>query len=490
MESISKRLVPWLAGLSLVIGIAIAFASLPRSLWLDEFDIIAQTRGLAPSQFLNALRSDAHPLLYTGLIYGAQAAGISDIAVLRGLNIIGLPWALWPLWICWRRGVLSLPEVSVAVALYASSPNFLITFADIRPYFILSSASLAVSAVWLLMMRHDRTKATREPILIWTLCLAVFVNLHYFATLFGGVLTFFLLCQRAARREWRSAAIIAATSLFVAVPALALAVLQTHDVFVANYSYWIPAGLGAASSAAGEALLEGAAFNVPAVICAAIGLRGAFGPRADRGWTHILLVAAIALFYAVLMVAHLLKPMIVERYLTAATGAITIALAIFTCAPPVPKWAPLAACVCALLVQGATIVFHWTSRHGWQFSAERVAAMNAACPTTQIYTVPFARVNGAAINAAPINPMDLAGRRLGYQYYASRLKFSYTELKPGNVVSAAGKCPSLVWFEHFWPVNEDTPEDVLQPLALRAAGPAEVKQIGDGSVIVLVRAAK
>src|SRR4051812_34401034 len=70
-------------------GIAIALMTVERGVWLDEFITIAWTTpGTSPREFLRLMITrDLHPILHYGMVYLLQAAGVTDIALLRSINL-------------------------------------------------------------------------------------------------------------------------------------------------------------------------------------------------------------------------------------------------------------------------------------------------------------------------------------------------------------------------------------------------------------------
>lgn len=90
--------------------IAIALMSLiNRGPWIDEFVTIAWTTpNTLPREFLSLMVHEVHPILRFGLIYLVQHAGITDIIVLRSLNIVGVPLLLVALVYAFRQHAVNL----------------------------------------------------------------------------------------------------------------------------------------------------------------------------------------------------------------------------------------------------------------------------------------------------------------------------------------------------------------------------------------------
>jgi hypothetical protein len=373
------------------------------------------------------------------------------------------------------------------VALYASSINFLNTFGDLRPYFLIFSTSIVVCLVWRALMRGEPAGAVgRRPLLVWFIALAVFVNMHYFALLFGGLLTICLLVDRARQRRIGDALGIAAVSLLAAAPAIVIAAIQARYSMSSGTLNWYTPGLGPALGAVGTAVLNGSSFNIPAAACAVSALLlMAQNPGEGRAARDVLiLVGAVLAFYAVLLVVNAIKPMIVDRYLIPASGAIVIVLAVFCGSTNAPKWAPVAACLCALGVQWSALLLNNLAREGWSEAAKIIALERTKCPSSTVYTVPFARVFDEPVWASPLSPNEFEGRRYGYRYYAAKYHFAIHELKPGDRVGAHGPCPSFIWIEHMSPPS-DSIEDTLANLQIAITGKAEMEKTGSGVLVTV-----
>jgi hypothetical protein len=63
---------------------------------------------------------------------------------------------------------------------------------------------------------EEGRRLSGKVIALWGACLAVFVNLHYFGTIFGGLLTLTLLIGLAVRRLWLPMGATASVSMLAA----------------------------------------------------------------------------------------------------------------------------------------------------------------------------------------------------------------------------------------------------------------------------------
>jgi hypothetical protein len=468
-----------LAALVFAFGLFIALGDLNNGPWMDEFNTLVTTlRGHSPAVFFEHVVRGQHPLGYEGLVYLAQAAGVTDIAGVRLINVLGLPLAFGAVWISWRRGALTAAQAAVVIALYGSSGNLISYLASVRPYFLMFSASIAAVLTWRLMLR---ARAEELPLGLWAGALAFFVNVHYYATIFGGLLTLALLIDRARRREWRAATLIELVSLAAAAPALILGVLQYSYTSSGGVLYYYPAGIGYALSAISAALVTAIAGNI--VLCV-FALSACFRKEAREAAPELVLLAAVtAGFFALLICAHLYKPMIYDRYLIAAAGAVLVAAAVMATGPATPKFSAVAICAFALAVETATLVTP-AGQFNWNASAAQVASIVKNCPSATVYGVPYARVNNGAIWTTPLNPTESEARSYGYRLYAKRLGFSVAaDLAPGDAIAAPGACPAIVWIEHFWPPEQNAAA-LLAKLQLTAPDDAYFGQVGSGVLLI------
>lgn len=471
------------AALVFLFGLGIALSNLANGPWQDEFNTLVTTlRGHSPAVFFEHVVRGQHPLLYEGLVYLAQAAGMTDIAGLRLINLLGAPLVFAAVWFSWRRGALTGAQAAVVIALYGSSGNLLSYLASIRPYFLMFSASIAVVLIWRLMMRDDPRKA---PLRLWGGALFVLVNVHYFGTIFGGLLTLALLIDRLARKQARDALAIAAVSALAASPALILGVLQYSYTSSGGVLYYYPAGQDYALLSFREASWAAIAANFVALACALIALITALRQKTlVSEYRDLLALAGVGFaFFVLLLALHQIKPMIYDRYLMAAAGVLLVGVAVLGAGPSAPRYAPFAVIAFAFFVQASFLAAR-QSAFNWSASAENIARIVKACPSAAVYGVPYARVNNGPIWTTPLNPTESEARSFGYRYYARQLGFSVTaDLEPGDVIAAPGACPAVVWIEHFWP-GETNAADLLANLQLAAPADAYFGQVGSGVLII------
>jgi hypothetical protein len=476
-------------------GIAIALMTVERGPWFDEFITIAWTTpSTSPREFLHLMITrDPHPILYYGMVYLLQAAGVTDIALLRSINLLGLPLVIFAAAYGFRHKSIILSQALMVWILFASSPIFFELFAELRCYFLLYAASIATSILWYVLMRHIDAgqNVTTTMISIWGACLAIFLNLHYFATILGGMLTTVLLMRLAIRRLWSQALVIAGVSLVAAAPALILGTLQAFSMPKGLMS-WINTSPIESIKLSVWMVWVAAAINLVALASATFRFLSIL-----KDWikwvevrTAVILLGIVALFFGALIIANAITPLIIDRYLIAGAGAVTFAVAVPAASSGAPVWLPAATGAIALLLQAQTLRSNLVidEQRGWLPSARAVALLNSKCPTTKIFAYPAYNytngMNDISIGLK-INPIS-------YGYYAKRFHFSYEDLQPGATIVASGPCPSVIWIEHqvvFFEANPNADaEQVLNEFHISKIGVAEMKRYGIyGGVVIVVR---
>lgn len=473
-----------------VFGMAVALMTLRRGVWLDEFITIARTTSdTSPREFLTQMIArESHPLLHFGMVYLLQAVGMNDVALLRSLNLLGLPLVIFAVAYGIRHKSINLSQALIVWVLFSSSPIFFAYFAELRCYFLLYAASIATSVVWYVQMRHIETgqKVSGTMILIWAACLAIFVNLHYFATILGGMLTAALLVRLAISRLWSQVLVIGSISLAVAAPALIVGALQAFSTQYPNMAWIKTSPIDSIKTSV--RMLEGAAARNLAAVASAV-VMCLFILEDRRKWselrTAVILLSVVALFLVMLVMANAIKPLIVDRYLIAGAGSVTFAVAILAASSGAPAWLPVAASAIALLLQAQTLRSNLgIDQHGWLPSARAVAQLKSECPTTKIfaYLNPTNGLNDIATN--------VKFNSVSYGYYARKFHFSYEDLRPGATIVASGPCPSVIWIEHlpmfFFDANPNADiEEVLSEFKISKIGVAEMKRYGSGLVIIV-----
>jgi hypothetical protein len=353
---------------------------------------------------------------------------------------------------------------------------FLGELAEIRTYFLLFCASIAVTLVWrVLMIRLQRGEgAGAGDLAMWGICLAVFVNLHYFATLLGGILTLGLIASLRDRR----AISIALVSFAAAVPALILLSAQLVHMDTRIVA-WILTGRVDAVFALGDNVWSASGQNVFALACAVVALLFLAGDRSQwRASRHDLILLGLILVYcAALVVANAIRPVIIDRYLVAVGGAIAVLIAAVAAHPRLPAWSVVAICLFAMLVQFRGWHSGQFNTPGWSESARFVADKAAACPDTRVLIQPD--LSGDDLGAY------LATLRVGHHYYAERMGFTIEDAPLSRDITPAGPCPTILWAEDKATPGHVGATEALTNVGLKAGRPAEAYRVGTATVIIV-----
>jgi hypothetical protein len=474
-------------------GIAVALMTLNRGVWIDEFITIAWTTpGTSLREFLHVIITwEVHPILYYCIVYLPQAAGVTDIALLRCINLLGLPLVIFALAYGFRHKSISLSQALIVWVLFASAPIFFEYFAELRPYFLIFAASIATSTLWYVLMRHIDAgqNISATMILIWGAYLAIFVNLHYFATILGGMLTAVLLMRLAIHRLWSQMLVTAGVSLVAAAPALVLGAFQVFFTLPKGTTSWIQTSPIESIKMSVRLVEKAASWNIAAVAGAVVMCLYILEDR--RKWielqTPVILLGVAALFLGALVFINAITPLMMDRYLIACAGAVTFSVAILAASSGAPVWLPAAASGIALLLQAQTLRSNHLSidQRGWLPSARAVAQLKSECPTTKIFAYPaYNQLNGLTDIA-----LGLKLNSVSYGYYSKKFQFSYEDLRPGATIAASSPCPSVIWIEHMYYVFNQNPnadaDEVLSKFHINKVGAAELKRYGSGVVIIV-----
>lgn len=469
-----------LAVLALGLGLLTVIGLLGRGLWLDEFWTLASTRPEQSwGQFWMIMANEVHPPLHYLLIQIFEKLGVTDVGALRALNILGVPLVLGAAWYAYRQKALDRGQICVLLALYASSPMFLSTFPDLRAYFLVFSSGIAVAVLArvLLQMELREQRWEWQPLLFWGLSLAIFVNLHYFSTFMGGLMTLALILVKRGRGVVPFLCVSAAA----AVPAVLLFIIQSLSSGP-DIIDWIQTGRIDAIFVMIDEIWSAGARNLVAFGLSVYVLLLLLERRLS--WKDVrdplVLIAVLIGFFGFLVLANAVRPLIIDRYLIAAGGCIITALALLAGGPQAPRWSVIAVCVFALLSQGRAIYKDTYDKTGWRAGAQTVAGLLEDCQSSRIFTEPTRK--------SEADYMMTHAVRYGLEYYASRNGFSFEELQKGDTVPAPGKCPNIIWFEHVLDADAGR-EDFLAEIELEFTGRVEMLR-AERSMILINRGAE
>lgn len=477
-----ERLEIGLTIIAALICLVLAFASLSRGMWLDEFFTLMITpRDASLAEFMGAVLLEPHPILHYGLVYLLQKLGITDVAALRAINFLGVLGVAALVWLAVRRKSITASQACVIVTLYASSSIFLNAFAELRSYFLLYSASLAATLSWKIMFDGAGAPAARRSDwVLWFVALAALANAHYFGTLYGGFLTLSLMVHAVFKRDWRRVGLLALIGAVAAAPAVLLFYLQSKAVLQAGFNTWIDTSLRQSIRFVFE--VTGMAVRMNYVVLAAALVSVLFLVESryrskDTEWVFWIAATLVA-FAAFVVVANTFRSFLWYRYLFAAAGGVIVLAAALTTQPFLPRLTVSAICAAAIVAQCYGIYKPSETGDGWGTSAAYIAQQIEQCPTTKVYAVPWTTIPGSVSTPAMM---------IGYDYYAEKYHFAFQELNGGGAVPPTEDvCPSLIWVEHsyfqFYAPGV-TAEQTLGALNIAFSGNAEIHWMGSGAVI-------
>lgn len=473
-----------LTALVALISLIMAFASLSRGMWLDEFFTLMITPPEASfHDFMGAVFLEPHPFLHYGLVYLLQKLGITDVAALRAINFLGVFSVAGLVWAALQRKSLTASQACVIVTLYASSSIVSNSFAELRAYFLLYSYSLAATLSWKIMF--DAAAARSSPRRDWILhfvVLAALVNVHYFGTLYGGFLTLCLIVQAAINRDWRRVGLLMAVGVVAAAPAVLMFYIQSQAVLQPQFNTWIDTNVKQSIRFIIEVTGMTVRMNYALLAASLVSLLFLLEARrrsVDAKWM-LWLAATLVAFAAFVVLANTFRSFLWYRYLFAAAGGVIVFAAALSTQPFLPRLTVSAVCAAALIAQCYEMYRPTDAGDGWGTSAAYIARQLEQCPTAKVYAVPWTMMPGSVSTPA---------MSFGYAYYADKYHFSFEELNGGGAVEPAeGACPSLIWLEHsyyqFFAPGVTAPQ-MLGQLNIGVPENAEVHWMGSGAVIVV-----
>lgn len=467
-------------GIVCAIAIFAAGRLLSRGVWFDEIFTLSMTGpGISASEFMRLLIMDAHPALHFLLVEGLQLMGVTSLVALRLVNLLALPLIVWVVWLGERNGALTRSQSLLIAILAASSFVFIDNFAEARSYFLVASSSLATMIVWrTLTVRIEASeRISRGLLIVWGVVLGVLVNLQYFATIMGGLITIALLAHLLVRRDLTQAIRVGLVSMLAAAPAVLLAAVQMQHQ---PEQFWIMTTPIEALELFVQFLRAVVLNNIAAAGLVVIGVmltleRRVFDSQERAG---LIAIAIVVAFFTVAFIINLGKPMVIPRYLTPAIGPIILGMVMFATREGMSKWTVTLIAAFAMLAQAEAIVTHKHERGGWDESAVVIQNDLKACPNTKVYAQ---WDTGPGFN---YEFNDIA-RKKGYDYVSAKHGFTYTAANSGDTISPSGECPSIIWAEHVYQLvgTGDNAENVLRQMGLKTNGTVEYVRTSSAALI-------
>lgn len=434
-----------------MLAVAITWTAFARGPWYDEFYTQYVTR---PGQgWWNALTTswlpDNHPPYFYMLM--RATAWLGGIETHRLVNLAVAALAVTGGWIVVRGEPRLRATATVLVLALTANLWTVYTAAELRSYFISLCAgvlfSLTLASIWIAPSPGGRGRQV-----VYTVTALVAFNTHIITTLTSATLlapfvAAALLCKDRARLRALLPAPLAAGLVFVCVTAFQLP-YWNHNTQV----FWIAGGFKAAGLAIYYAALRTLEANplilIGSVAGGALLCRDFVRTRKVPDLLVICLLTGtgIALGFALLAGLHMMRPIIIEKYLVASVGALACAMAL-ACSRvllAVPRRVELLLLAAAFLMSGvaltdnARVVAH---RYSWLGTGRLIARIQASCPDTTVRTDSLWNADVMAMQ-----PTD--NRRVvpwAYRTVAAQLGF---HLEAGFSRRLSSQCPNLFWAEH------------------------------------------
>jgi hypothetical protein len=450
-----QHLVALLAMALGVLGLATAltWASLVRGPWYDEFYTWFVTRPdrSLPASLRESWLVDNHPPLFYLLSWlGAHFA--PTLEALRLLNLAGLGAASLGGWLLLRRSAQAWPFAAPFVLVLAANVYALLCATELRSYFLSFLVGALLALVLALGWLEGELRGRAQRLVLWIVLLVGF-NLHILTSVIvGAVLVPFLGAALLTGRRslFRQLIVPAMTggAIFLAIGAIQIPLWEANTT-----SFWIPAGLEVAIRTLRYSLQRAAEANLAILLgglagAALLGWQALRERRLDPMLQAMLLFAAGVILASGLVVGlHLIRPVVMERYLIAMIPALAMGLALGCAAllRRLPGWLGNA------LLLGASALTLWSlwgnaaimaKVASWEGTAAQLGVLRQNCPDSPVHIDPL-QWNGIT---AALQPAD--NQRVlfsAYQMMAQRHGFV---IEPAASRRVSGACPTLFWAEH------------------------------------------
>ncbi|MDE8652666.1 hypothetical protein [Novosphingobium album (ex Liu et al. 2023)] len=435
----------------LALAVALVWTDLHRGPWYDEFYTDYVTRG--GQSWLRQLReswlADNHPPLF--YILARASAWLGEIETRRLLNLAFAALALAGGGLVVRDAPRLLPAAGGLALLLAANPWTVWAGSDLRSYF-LSQCAGAVLALSLAALWIEGTPGSRGRRAAYWGALFFAFNTHIITTIIAGALVLAFLAGAAWRKDWPQLRALLVPALASAALFLVVSAIQ-YPMWEANTRvFWLAPGFDSARYAIEYAVQRTIGAN-PVVLLAALAGCGLLAREAVRSRTLpgelgalLLLATGVAIAVAGLIAIHLLRPILIEKYLSALTATVAAGVALgfgraLVALPARAAQVLLLAGLAWTLYALAGNAERTVARNSWLGTGRLIAREAARCADTAVHTDGFWN--------ADVMAMSPADNRLvapyAYRSVARRLGFRI-ERDGSRRISA--RCPTLFWAEH------------------------------------------
>lgn len=408
-----------------------------RGIWLDEatsFFLSGHDIGFSQA-FRERWISDVHPPLYSLYAWALQPLLGGSVQEMRLINLGGLLYAAMVWRQAWRRGI-DRDFLLLFAVLVASSPFFILYAAEFRSYFL----QLVLGACLVVQLRM--VDEGRGGLPLFALTGLLLVNLHYYGSLVGLILTGAGVVHFTIRRRWRDAALLLAILIAAVIPLglAALAMLaEITPVKVSEISQL--RGLIAIGTIAGAA-------TVPNLVALVL-LSKAPLPEEGRKRFAIVLAAALAAVMAAYFGLNLVTHNLLSRHMI---GAAPIGAALF--ALLLEQYVKTNRRAFGLICANAALIALAAAAYGlvnqrWETNVGRIESAMAACPGSRLHALNAMSLldRGDRFHSVPHIDRYFA---LTYQLIARSRGWNVRVLPGDGPISAGRGCPSLLWIEHHY----------------------------------------
>jgi hypothetical protein len=217
----------------------------------------------------------------------------------------------------------------LALAL-AACPWTLLAGSELRSYF-LSLCAGTVLALCLCVIRMGG----RGRGLAWVYAISAMAafNVHIVTSLSAGALIVPFLLEAFVRRDWRQARVIVIPAVMAGLVFTATSLIQLPLWLANTQVFWIEPGFSSGRWAVEWAVLHTLSGNLLLMAGAVAGgglmLRdGVRRQGSGEGSAMLLLACGLGMAAAVLIAVHMIRPMLIEKYLTGLIGALCVLLAL------------------------------------------------------------------------------------------------------------------------------------------------------------------
>ena len=450
-EPLASAALAWLVAAGFMA--ALTWVCLVRGPWYDEFYtwyVTRPDRGFGES-LRGSWLADNHPPLYYALTWPLrQLGGTIETQRLASLGVAAAAlcgaWTLLRgrprLWLLGAAFLLLL--VGHEAALRAGS--------ELRSYF-LSYAACAVLVLALVTgwLEQGLPRGTQR-IVLWA-AMGIAFNTHVATSLIAGALVLPFLLAAWLRGNRPLAWTLTLPALVAGSVLLAISALQIPQWHRQTAQFWIPAGFDAARWSFEYALRRTLVSNWALTLAGTAGgvmlLIGAVRARRldSRTEAWLLLAAGAMLAGTILLGLHMLRPIVIERYLIGLVPAFAMLLALGFAR--LRDWLPprvaVLLLVLAALMAGFSIAdsaARAAARQSWSGTAALIARVQHACPATAVHIDPD-HWNAWTMSFPPAD-----NRPAFFAAYALMAQRGGFTLEPLTSRRMPADCPTLFWAEH------------------------------------------